>query len=195
MVFVLKAKALQEIYGCVKVGKLLPLDSSNAQKFKDIEMKFLEYAVRKAKSQITKETWNDWFQSVKDRGAILLNAKVAPFADMIMIGTDGDFAIFFQEKQGVNDKQQNLNNLSVPNAKAKDVQAEHAKCQVGIQHMFVMIADKGAQNGMKLAENELLLTHDMHAKVFGSLVAMLRLFNHHGQGNIMPLKRRRESGH
>ena len=180
-IFAMKAAALHEIDGCVKVGKLLPLEGSNAGALADVELQFNSFNIMTAKHKIELSNWADCFEALTTEGGIIMNAKGAAFSDMIMVpvlAEDG-FHIHFQEKQNDVAKQQLHNNRVVAKVAKDTVITEHNKCRVQEKHLFVMITDQGVADNVRdsLAENELLVTHDTQKKAIGSLLALLRSFD------------------
>ena len=177
----LKSAAQQEINGGVCVNQLFP---DARVPWAEDQMTFEDFGIWEAESRITQETWETALPKLQKRGAFVVNCKGAPFADMIMVPKDGQFAIFIQEKQGEGAKEKQLAGKTVPTFKIGDVRREHDKCNVPFRHLFVLITDKGFDAVDKLAPNELVLPYDQHGAVMGPLLALLRKFNHSNKRKI-----------
>jgi len=181
LLLALKSAAQQEINGGVCVNQLFP---DARVPWAEDQMTFEDFGIWEAESRITQETWETALPKLQKRGAFVVNCKGAPFADMIMVPKDGQFAIFIQEKQGEGAKEKQLAGKTVPTFKIGDVRREHDKCNVPFRHLFVLITDKGFDAVDKLAPNELVLPYDQHGAVMGPLLALLRKFNHSNKRKI-----------
>mmetsp|Transcript_45428 Transcript_45428/g.110442 ORF Transcript_45428/g.110442 Transcript_45428/m.110442 type:complete len:811 (-) Transcript_45428:427-2859(-) len=179
-IFSMKAEMLQDIHGCVPVNQLLPLPDSIAQRIKTATLEFENFDLFDPPVQLLLKNWDQWHGQMKENGCFVLNRKGASFADMIMVGKGEGFSILFQEKQGEIPKENNINGKTIPCVQLNYLRDEHSKCDISQRHLFVMITDKGATDEVKamLSDNECLITHNSQKRAIGSLLAMLRLFNH-----------------
>jgi hypothetical protein len=77
-------------------------------------------------------------------------------------------------------KEKRLKNEAAPKVDKESVKNEHEKCRVDDPHLFVYITDKSANDELKenLSQNELLLTYDTQEQAFGTLLTLLRCYNH-----------------
>ena len=193
-IFAMKAEALQGIHGYVSLRDLLPLAGTTARKNEDIRLNFDTFDLIKSKERITLTNWKECLSQLQGKGAIVLNAKGSPFSDMLMVSKGGDFVVYIQEKQRQGSRDQNVKGNTVPKVTLEAVQEEHEKCNVDQNHLFVMITDDGPDEEVKkkLGENELVLTNDTHEFAIGSLLALLRLYNHfQGKRNEISFRKRK----
>jgi hypothetical protein len=95
-----------------------------------------------------------------------------------MIPIGGEFVILGQDKLWGNAQRNNVARHTVPALNLAMVQEEHKKCRVQNEHLFVIVTDERFDDKHMLADNEIVISHDLHDMWMGPLLALMRLYNH-----------------
>lgn len=179
-ILALKCQGLTRMGRPVSVGSLFGDAGKHvAQGLKEAKLEFSSFQVEEAASQIKKDIWQSWEPQLREKGAFVVNAKSASFADMMIVPKGGGPVIFLQEKQREVAKRQLNKGLAVPTMSLKAVQAEHKKCDIeGLTYVFVLITDEDFADDGNLAENEIVVTYLGQKTMIGSLLQLLRSYNH-----------------
>ena len=183
-VVAMKCEALKMLKGKIELGELFPtLETIAGSRHSEVELRFDSFKLYSSKKRICLKNWEGNFQKLKDRGCFLLNGNEAPFADMMMVTKGGNFTILWQEKKTVisriQAKRQRVDNKNLKDKKVtyKAVQIEHDKCRIKESHLFVYVTDEVFEEYGMLKDDELVLSPKDHPEAFGSIVAVLRLYN------------------
>ena len=144
------------------LSDLFPLDlfPNVPKEWHQIGLLFDRIKVHELDSRVNVGNWEEALPVLTaKKESFLKNCNGATFADMLIIPTAGDFVIFIQEKQVENAKRQREKDYVVPTTPYKEVKAEHAKCDVSTQHLFVFITDEEFTERDSLQENEIVLSY------------------------------------
>ena len=131
-----------------KLSTLIPLHSNYSEQY----IKFPKYfGLNRLDHQVKEKTWKDFVQS-KDlfSGRIdqekhhkigaYLNACGAPFADSIILT---DPYIFIQNKQSLSARKDKIaGKRPAASRTLYEVQTDHNKCNINVDHIFVFITDE-----------------------------------------------------
>lgn len=159
-IFALKCAALNAMEKPITVEALFPGYAPHLD-WRMNAMLFDDFKPIDVKKQVTKETWSKCLSKFTGTGGFVVNARNAPFCDMIIIPKEGKNVILIQEKQvevaksaAINDKKRKVTSFD-----CSKVNFEHEKCMVPTAHLFVLISD-GDFNGKveRLQNNEIVLT-------------------------------------
>ena len=187
----MKCVGLTENKEPITPGKLFPLERfSNIPKhISNIEMKFDQFVLKRAKTRITKQSWDGWLDLVKGEGCLVLNCSGAPYSELIILSKGAKYAVFIQEKHQTVAKETQLKKRKIPTLDYKDVALEHKKYNVATPHLFVMITDELFVSNEQLKNSEIVLPADLHKEPIVPLLALLRKHNHaHHQPEMIALK-------
>jgi hypothetical protein len=177
----LKCLGLQKTYQKIELKLLLPLklNPNLDESWKGETLEFTSFELAEAKSQVKEENWDVAFDSFKKKGAFVKNCRFASFGgDMMIVPKNGKFVLIIQEKQGEKAKTKRSQNTTVPTCTYDNVRKEHDKCKISTRHLFVFVTDEAFTEYDQLLSNEIVLSHSDHIAAMGSLLALLRKFNH-----------------
>ncbi len=179
-VLVVKLLAFQIMGKLATLADLFPVEQfvNLDPELKDRVIEVENIVFDESPNQVKKDNWKRFVDSHAESGAIMKNARSAPFSDSFIITKGGKFVIFIQDKLSEISQGKNVQGTTVPALSVETVRVEHEKCNVDTPHLFVVVTDHRFDHQKELAPNEIVLSHDVHGKWMGPLWALMRLHNH-----------------
>jgi len=180
-----------------KLSTVFPLHSNQSEQY----IKFPKFfGFNRLDHQVKGKTWNDFVegkglfsgridQEKYHKIGAYLNAGSAPFADSIILT---DPYIFMQNKQSVSARKDKI--AGKPPASSRtlnDVQKEHNKCNINVDHIFVFITDERFimppnDASPSLLDNEIIISSDNEKQFYGDILTRRKMFciDHSKNSNI-----------